>query len=145
MIGTHISSAAKFFGSIRLNSVSMRAACFGSSAIAWRTVAAISVMTSCENDASAGEGAFGAIRRSASSSRPARLSAVFLVELLQRPIGLGGLPDVAHDRFVVEHLVVAVDNTTEDRMQVPGALYRRQPLFFLAYLGSFCQKAIGKY
>ncbi|MET3846044.1 hypothetical protein [Bradyrhizobium sp. OAE829] len=37
MIGTHISSAAKFFGSIRLNSVSMRAACFGSSAIAWRT------------------------------------------------------------------------------------------------------------
>ncbi len=55
----YISSAARFFGSIRLNSASMRADSFGSSAIAWRTAAAISVMTSCENDASAGEGAFG--------------------------------------------------------------------------------------
>ena len=116
----YISSAARFFGSIRLNKARMRPASFASCVIAWRTVAAISVMISWENEARAVAGRVGCDTPQRVAEQPGEIDAVLLVEFLQRPVGLRRLPDVAHDRHVDEHPIVAVGNAAQRRMQIPG-------------------------
>jgi hypothetical protein len=63
------SSAARVFGSIRLNSVTMRWASFGSSPIAWRTAAAIKVMISCGKRAEARRRIYAPRREDAALAR----------------------------------------------------------------------------
>ena len=65
--------------------------------------------------------------------------AILLIELLKGAVGLGRLPDVAHHRFVVEHLVVAVDDTAQRRMQIPRTLHRGEVAADAVFTDKFLQ------
>jgi hypothetical protein len=79
-------------------------------------------MISWENEARAVAGGLGCDTPQRAAEQPGEIDAVLLVEFLQGTVGLRRLPDVAHDRHVDEHLIIAVGNATQGRMQVPGRL-----------------------